>query len=96
MKLFGRKESPDYDLFRTAEGESAWMPIYQLLSGFFKQGRRPISDQELFEIPLILDMIKKAARKNGLCSGRNIRTSFPFWTQPFTDCHTVAGNFPFS
>jgi hypothetical protein len=64
MKLFGRKESPDYALFRTAEGESSWMPIYRLLIDFFRDGKRPISDQELLEVPLVLDMIKKSGLEN--------------------------------
>jgi len=64
MKLFGRKESPDYALFRTAEVESSWMPIYRLLVDFFRDGRRPISDQELLEVPLVLDMIKKSGLEN--------------------------------
>jgi predicted dehydrogenase len=64
MKLFGRKESPDYELFQTAEGESAWLPMYRLIIGFFKQGMRPISDQELLEVPLVLDMIKKSGLEN--------------------------------
>jgi hypothetical protein len=64
MKLFGRKESPDYALFRTAEGESSWMPIYRLLIDFFRDGKRPISDQELLEVPLVLDMIKKSGMEN--------------------------------
>jgi len=64
MKLFGRKESPDYALFQTAEGESSWMPIYRLLIDFFRDGRRPVSDQELLEVPLVLDMIKKSGLEN--------------------------------
>lgn len=64
MKLFGRKESPDYELFQTAEGESSWMPIYRLLIDFFRDGKRPISDQELLEVPLVLDMIKKSGLEN--------------------------------
>jgi len=64
MKLFGRKESPDYELFQTAEGESAWMPTYRLIIDFYRDGRRPISDQELLEVPLVLDMIKKSGLEN--------------------------------
>jgi hypothetical protein len=64
MKLFGRKESPDYALFQTAEGESSWMPIYRLLIDFFRDGKRPINDQELLEVPLVLDMIKKSGLEN--------------------------------
>ena len=64
MKLFGRKESPDYELFQTAEGQSSWMPIYRLLIDFFRDGKRPISDQELLEVPLVLDMIKKSGLEN--------------------------------
>jgi hypothetical protein len=60
MKLFGRKESPEYRLFETPEGESSWMPIYRLLIDFFKDGKRPFSDEELMEVPLVLDMIKKS------------------------------------
>jgi hypothetical protein len=60
MKLFGRKESPEYELFRTAEGESAWLPMYRVLIDFFSQGKRPINDRELFEVPLVLDMIRKS------------------------------------
>jgi predicted dehydrogenase len=60
MKLFGRKESPEYELFRTAEGESAWLPMYRVLMDFFSQGKRPINDLELFEVPLVLDMIRKS------------------------------------
>ena len=60
MKLFGRKESPDYELFRTAEGESSWLPMYRVLIDFFSQGKRPINDRELFEVPLVLDMIRKS------------------------------------
>jgi len=60
MKFFGRKESPDYALFLTAGGESSWMPIYRLLIDFFRDGKRPINDQELLEVPLVLDMIKKS------------------------------------
>jgi predicted dehydrogenase len=60
MKLFGRKESPEYRLFETPEGESSWMPIYRLLLDFFKDGTRPFSDEELVEVPLVLDMIKKS------------------------------------
>jgi hypothetical protein len=60
MKLFGRKESPEYALFQTPEGESSWMPVYRLLIDFFRDGRRPMSDRELLEVPLVLDMIKKS------------------------------------
>jgi len=60
MKLYGRKESPEYPLFRTPEGESSWMPIYRLLIDFFREGKRPISDEELLEVPLVLDMVKKS------------------------------------
>jgi predicted dehydrogenase len=60
MKLFGRKESPEYRLFETTEGESSWIPIYRLLLDFFKEGNRPFSDKELMEVPLVLDMIKKS------------------------------------
>lgn len=64
MKLFGRKESPDYELFQTAEGQSSWMPIYRLLIDFFRDGKRPFDDQELLEVPLVLDMIKKSGLEN--------------------------------
>ena len=64
MKLFGREESPDYELFQTAEGESSWMPTYRLIIDFFRDGKRPISDQELLEVPLVLDMIKKSGLEN--------------------------------
>jgi predicted dehydrogenase len=60
MKLFGRKESPEYVLFRTSEGESSWLPVYRLLIAFFRDGRRPIADRELLEVPLVLDMIRKS------------------------------------
>jgi hypothetical protein len=60
MKLFGQKESPEYRLFEMPEGESSWMPIYRLLMDFFKDGKRPFSDEELMEVPLVLDMIKKS------------------------------------
>ena len=60
MKLYGSKESPEYELFRTAEGESAWMPTYRVLMDFFSQGKRPLNDAHLFEVPLVLDMIKKS------------------------------------
>jgi predicted dehydrogenase len=60
MKLYGRKESPEYTLFKTPEGESSWMPIYRLLVDFFKDGKRPFSDEELLEVPLVLDMVKKS------------------------------------
>jgi hypothetical protein len=60
MKLYGSKESPEYELFRTAEGQSAWMPTYRVLMDFFSQGKRPLNDAELFEVPLVLDMIKKS------------------------------------
>ena len=36
------------------------MPIYRLLIDFFREGKRPISDQELLEVPFVLDMIKKS------------------------------------
>jgi predicted dehydrogenase len=60
MKVFGRKESPEYTLFRTPEGESSWMPIYRLLIDFFREGKRPFPDEELLEVPLVLDMIRKS------------------------------------
>jgi len=60
MKLFGRKESLEYTLFETTEGESSWMPIYRLLVNFFNDGTSPFSDAELMEVPLVLDMIKKS------------------------------------
>jgi predicted dehydrogenase len=63
MKLFGRRESPDYELFRTPEGESAWLPLYRVLIDFFKRGVSPLSDRELLEIPLVLDMIKKSGEE---------------------------------
>jgi hypothetical protein len=40
------------------------MPVYQLLIDFFRQGKRPINDRELFEVPLVLDMIKKSGLEN--------------------------------
>jgi predicted dehydrogenase len=64
MKLFGRKESPDYALFQTPEGESSWMPVYRLMADFFRDGRRPMSDQELLEVPLVLDMVRKSGLEN--------------------------------
>jgi len=60
MKLFGRAESPEYRLFEIPEGESSWLPIYRLLINFFKDGERPFSDEELMEVPLVLDMIRKS------------------------------------
>jgi hypothetical protein len=36
------------------------MPIYRLLIDFFREGKRPISDEELLEVPLVLDMVKKS------------------------------------
>jgi len=60
MKLFGRRESPDFELFRTPEGESAWMPTYRLLIDFFGRGIRPLDDRELLEVPLVLDMVRKS------------------------------------
>jgi predicted dehydrogenase len=63
IKLFGRKESPDYELFQTPDGESAWLPLYRVLIDFFKQGKRPLSDPELLEVPLVLDMIKKSGQE---------------------------------
>jgi predicted dehydrogenase len=60
MKLFGRKESPEYRFFETPEGESSWLPIYRLLIDFFRDGKRPFSDEELLEVPLVLDMVKKS------------------------------------
>jgi hypothetical protein len=60
MKIFGHKESPEYELFRTVEGESAWMPIYRVLIDFLGQGKRPLDDAELLEVPLVLDMINKS------------------------------------
>jgi predicted dehydrogenase len=60
MKVFGRKESPEYRLFETPEGESSWLPIYRVLIDFFRDGKRPFSDEELMEVPLVLDMVKKS------------------------------------
>lgn len=60
MKLYGHNESPEYDLFKTPEGESAWMPIYQALIAFFRDGTRPLTDAELLEVPLVLDMVRKS------------------------------------
>jgi hypothetical protein len=60
MKLFGREESPDFELFRTPDGESAWLPIYRLLIDFFGRGVCPLSDRELLEVPLVLDMVRRS------------------------------------
>ena len=60
MKLFGHKESPDYELFRPPEGGSAWMPSYRLLIDFIRHGKRPLDDRELLEVPLVLDMVRKS------------------------------------
>jgi hypothetical protein len=60
MKLFGRLESPDFELFKTPQGESAWMPTYRLLIEFFRHGTCPLDDRELLEVPLVLDMVRKS------------------------------------
>ena len=60
MKLYGRKESPEYQFFKTPPGESAWMPIYQAMIPFFREGKAPFTEQELLEVPLVLDMILKS------------------------------------
>lgn len=60
MKMYGHKESPEYSFMQPKPNESTWMPVYQAMSAFFREGKRPLSDQELFEVPLVLDMIKKS------------------------------------
>jgi len=61
MKLYGRKESPEYVLMKTPPGESPWMPIYKTMIPFFREGKVPFTQQELLEVPLVLDMILKSA-----------------------------------
>lgn len=60
MKLYGHKESPEYVFFKTPAGESAWVPIYRAMIPFFREGKVPFTDAELFEVPLVLDMIRKS------------------------------------
>jgi hypothetical protein len=60
MKLYGHKESPEYAFMKTPPGESVWMPIYQAMIPFFREGRVPFTEQELMEVPLILDMVLRS------------------------------------
>ena len=60
MKLYGGKEPPEYQFFKSAPGESPWMPIYQAMIPFFRDGKVPFTEQELLEVPLVLDMILKS------------------------------------
>lgn len=60
LKLYGHNESPEYDLFKAPPGESPWMPMYQSLIAFFRDGTRPLTDAQLLEVPLILDMVRKS------------------------------------
>jgi predicted dehydrogenase len=59
LKLYGRKESPEFQCFKLG-AESPWMHIYETMSRFFRTGERPFTDEELFEVPLVLDMIQKS------------------------------------
>lgn len=59
LKLYGRKESPEYQCFKLG-AESPWMHLYEAMARFFRTGERPFSDKELFEVPLVLDMILKS------------------------------------
>ena len=60
MKMYGHKESPEYQFMLPPPGESVWMPVYRAMSAFFREGKRPLSDAELFEVPLMLDMVRKS------------------------------------
>lgn len=66
MKLYGHKESPEYVFFQTPSGESVWMPIYKAMIPFFREGKIPLSDEELLEVPLVLDMILKSGLEKRL------------------------------
>ena len=58
MKLYGHAESPEYVFMKPIAGVSVWMPIYQAMIPFFREGKVPFSPEELFEVPLVLDMIR--------------------------------------
>ncbi len=60
LKLYGRAESPEYRLMKTEPGVSVWMPLYQAMLAFFREGTRPCGDRELLEVPLVLDMILRS------------------------------------
>lgn len=60
MKLYGHKESPEYTFMQPNPGDSVWMPVYQAMLEFFRDGKRPLTDADLFEVPLVLDMVKKS------------------------------------
>ena len=64
MKLYGHGESPEYTFFKPGSGESAWMPMYRALIAFFRDGESPLSERQLLEVPLVLDMIRRSGEEH--------------------------------
>jgi len=60
LKLFGHAESPEYPFMKPEPGVSVWMPLYQAMLAFFRDGTIPFSDRELLEVPLVLDMVLRS------------------------------------
>jgi hypothetical protein len=60
LKLYGHAESPEYALMQAAPGVSVWMPLYQAMLAFYRDGTIPFSDRELLEVPLVLDMVLRS------------------------------------
>jgi predicted dehydrogenase len=60
LKLYGHAESPEYQFMKPEPGTSVWLPLYQAMLAFFRDGAIPFSDRELLEVPLVLDMVLKS------------------------------------
>ncbi len=60
LKLYGHAESPEYQLMKAEPGTSVWMPLYQSMLAFYRDGTIPFSDRELLEVPLVMDMVLKS------------------------------------
>ncbi|MBN2310660.1 MAG: Gfo/Idh/MocA family oxidoreductase [Candidatus Hydrogenedentes bacterium] len=60
LKLYGRRESPEYRLLQPPAGVSGYAPVYEHLARFFRTGECPFTDAELFEVPLAMDMILRS------------------------------------
>jgi hypothetical protein len=45
---------------QAAPGVSVWLPLYQAMLAFYRDGTIPFSDRELLAVPLVLDMVLKS------------------------------------
>jgi len=82
MKLYGRQESPEYVFVKPMPGVSAWMPIYEAMAPFFREGKVPFSEQELFEVPLLVDMVLKSGIENRAVRRSEYAEAIAYLTSP--------------